>query len=255
MIKKRLIANIICYNGNVVQSFKYKNFLPIGRVESSVKNLNRWNADEILILSIDRSINKAGPDFDLLNRIRNLDIETPIIYGGGISSLLDAKKVLEIGADRIVIESLADDNIDELKKISENIGSQSIILSMPLSCTKNNELRIYDYKIKKEKQISKNFIKAINENLVSEILITDYKSQGTMKGFNQKILKKLIFKKNLILSGGIYDKNSFTKIFKDKRVVASAIGNNLNYGEHRIERFKSSLNLPFFRKAYYSKKI
>ena len=50
-------------------------------------------------------------------------------------------------------------------------------------------------------------------------------------------------------------KKNFTKIFEDKRVVASAVGNNLNYGEHRIQRFKSSLNLSFFRKAYYSHKI
>tara|TARA_E500000331_G_C16966733_1_gene587449 strand:+ start:338 stop:535 length:198 start_codon:yes stop_codon:yes gene_type:complete len=58
MIKKRLISSIIYKDDNVVQSFNYNKFLPIGNIESSVKNLNRWNADEILILSIDRSKKK-----------------------------------------------------------------------------------------------------------------------------------------------------------------------------------------------------
>ena len=41
----------------------YKTFLPIGSIESSVKNLNRWNADEILILSIEKlfSLNVNEP--------------------------------------------------------------------------------------------------------------------------------------------------------------------------------------------------
>ncbi len=58
MIKKRLVSSIIYKDDSVVQSFNYKTFLPIGSIESSVKNLNRWNADEILILSIERSKKK-----------------------------------------------------------------------------------------------------------------------------------------------------------------------------------------------------
>ena len=54
MIKKRLISSIICKDNLVVQSFNYKYFLPLGSIESSIKNFNRWQADEILILSIDR---------------------------------------------------------------------------------------------------------------------------------------------------------------------------------------------------------
>ena len=255
MIKKRLISSIVCRSGNVVQSFGYDKFLPIGSIESSVKNLNRWNADEIIILSIDRSINNSGPDFDIIKKIKKLKIETPIIYGGGISNYSQAKKVIELGADRIVLESVVNQNFNHLKEISESVGSQSVILSMPLTFNKKNELLIYDYKLKKEKAIGENFIKAIKENLISEILISDFKNQGTMKGFNHEILKKFNFKKNLILHCGIYEKENFKKIFSDKRVVACVIGNNLNYGEHKIQEFKSKLSSKYFREAHYSSRI
>ncbi len=252
MIKKRLVSSIIYKDDNVVQSFNYKNFLPIGSIESSVKNLNRWNADEILILSIDRSKKKVGPDINLLDKIKSLKIETPIIYGGGISNLDEAKKVIALGADRIVVESIIDENYDQFEKISKSIGRQSIILSMPLSLNGNNEIRFFDYKTQKEKKISKNFLKAINDNLISEILISDYKNQGTMQGFDLKIIKKFNFLNDLILSGGIYKKDNFKKIFRDKRVVACAIGNNLNYGEHRVQKFKLDLKSNYLRKPYYS---
>ena len=252
MIKKRLVSSIIYKDDSVVQSFNYKTFLPIGSIESSVKNLNRWNADEILILSIERSKKKIGPDFDLLNKIKNLKIETPIIYGGGISNLDDAKKVIALGADRIVVESIIDTNYSQFEEISKNIGKQSIILSMPLSINQDNEIRFFDHKTQKEYEISDNFIKAIKDDLISEILISDYKNQGTMNGFDLRIIKKLNYTNDLILSGGIYKKNDFKKIFRDKRVVASAVGNNLNYGEHRIQKFKSNLKSSYLRKPFYS---
>ena len=252
MIKKRLVSSIIYKDDSVVQSFNYKTFLPIGSIESSVKNLNRWNADEILILSIERSKKKIGPDFDLLNKIKNLNIETPIIYGGGISNLDDAKKVIALGADRIVVESIIDTNYSQFEERSKNIGKQSIILSMPLSINQDNEIRFFDHKTQKEYEISDNFIKAIKDDLISEILISDYKNQGMMNGFDLRIIKKINYTNDLILSGGIYKKNDFKKIFRDKRVVASAVGNNLNYGEHRIQKFKSSLKSSYLRKPFYS---
>ncbi len=252
MIKKRLVSSIIYKDDSVVQSFNYKTFLPIGSIESSIKNLNRWNADEILILSIERSKKKIGPDFDLLKKIKNLNIETPIIYGGGISNLDDAKKVIALGADRIVVESIIDTNYSQFEEISKNIGKQSIILSMPLSINQDNEIRFFDHKTQKEYEISDNFIKAIKDDLISEILISDYKNQGMMNGFDLRIIKKLNYTNDLILSGGIYKKNDFKKIFRDKRVVASAVGNNLNYGEHRIQKFKSSLKSSYLRKPFYS---
>ena len=39
MNKHRLVANVIIKNGLVVQSFKYNNFLPIGKPEAIIKNL------------------------------------------------------------------------------------------------------------------------------------------------------------------------------------------------------------------------
>ena len=123
---------------------------------------------------------------------------------------------------------------------------------MPLSINQDNEIRFFDHKTQKEYEISDNFIKAIKDDLISEILISDYKNQGMMNGFDLRIIKKLNYTNDLILSGGIYKKNDFKKIFRDKRVVASAVGNNLNYGEHRIQKFKSNLKSSYLRKPFYS---
>ena len=239
MIKKRLIAAVIIRENLVIQSIEFKKFLPIGSIECVIKNLNRWQADEILILSIDRSKNKLGPNLQILSKIKKLSVHTPIIYGGGISSAHDAKEVISLGADRIILENVVQNDFKNFIKISETIGAQSIILSMPLSISKGT-LLFYNYKIRKEEKINNNFYEAMEKNLFSELLIIDYKNQGLMKGFNEQLLKKFNKKIPLILYGGIHPKKNFMRLFSDKRGVATTIWNSLNYGKHKIQKFKST---------------
>ena len=46
MIPKRLIGVVIVKDGWAVQSFGYRRWLPLGRPEVLVENLDRWGADE-----------------------------------------------------------------------------------------------------------------------------------------------------------------------------------------------------------------
>ena len=55
MIKKRIIGTVVVKNGIAVQSFSYGKYLPLGKPEIIIKNLDRWGVDEILINVIDRS--------------------------------------------------------------------------------------------------------------------------------------------------------------------------------------------------------
>ena len=132
MNKIRLISSIIVKNKLAVQSFNYDNYLPLGKVQCLVKNFDRWNSDEILINCIDRSLNNKGPDFDVLKNISKENVSTPIIYGGGIRNVEDAMNVIKSGADRVLIETLVYKNFSELSKISKILGSQALILSLPL---------------------------------------------------------------------------------------------------------------------------
>lgn len=252
MFKKRLLASIVVRENIVVQSFGFKNFLPLGNIKSSIKNLNRWQADEILILSIDSYKKNLGPNIKLLEDLKDLNINTPVIYGGGIRTIKDAKTVIKNGADRILVESVIQNNFNEFKKISKIIGAQSIIVSMPFAI-QSDKILVYDYKSDKELNLSKNYEKAIDEKLFSELLLIDYKNQGHMKGFNKTILKKIKYDIPLVLSGGIYTKKNFEEVFKDKRVVAATVGNYLNYGEHKIQELKSILNKKFLRYPFYEK--
>ena len=254
MLKKRIIAGVIIKENQVVQSISYRNYLPLGKPPMFVQNLDRWQADEILINVIDRSKFNKGPDLNLLKKLKNLNIQTPLIYGGGISKIEDAVQVIQLGADRILIESLAHENILELRKISNKIGSQSIIVSIPLSINKDNNLVFYDYKKKIEKKINESFFQAIDSSVCSELLIIDYLNQGTENGFNTNILKKFSSDLPIILYGGIRNKKLIREIIKNKKVSALTFGNSLSFVEHSIQKIKYISSKKYSREPFFHQK-
>ena len=132
MVKKRLVGVVTIRNGLAVQSFSYKYYLPLGNPLCIIQNLDRWGVDEILIQVTDRSVNQLGPDFELLNKLGEIKISTPIIYCGGIRNANDADNVIKHGSDRIALDHLLMNSNSELVKISKVLGSQALIACLPL---------------------------------------------------------------------------------------------------------------------------
>jgi imidazole glycerol phosphate synthase subunit HisF len=145
-------------------------------------------------------------------------------------------EVIKEGADRILIESIFNDRVNEVKMISNYIGSQSIILSLPLTID-NNMLHRFDYRNNK-KFFFKNFF-IDSTNLVSEILIIDYKNEGYQNKFNEKIIEKFPnLKIPIIAYGGVFGKKKIKNLLNNKKINAIAIGNILNYTENSIKKIK-----------------
>ena len=251
MIKKRIIGVITVLNGWAVQSFGYQKYLPLGKPTVLAKNLENWGADEIFVNSIDRSRKNLGPDFDLLNLISDLSLSTPLIYGGGISSVKDAEECIKMGCERITIDSLLHHNPDSIKEISYKLGSQSIIASIPLLVI-DNKLFWFNYlKNNCEDNFSK-IKKVASKNHISEFLLIDKNNEGKRNSFENKILNLFPLKdKPAILFGGISEKKQITNFLNIDNVAAIGIGNFLNYKEHMIQFYKESLDNPNIRMPYF----
>ena len=133
MLKKRLVGVVIIKNGWAVQSFGYDRYLPLGKPECVIENLDRWGVDEILVLCIDRSASSLGPNFKLLKNIARLGLNTPLIFGGGINSVKNGIDAIQLGADRICIDSMLQDHLEEAEELTKHLGAQALIGVLPLS--------------------------------------------------------------------------------------------------------------------------
>ncbi len=238
MLKKRLSAVVTVQNDLAVQSFEYKKYLPIGDPCIVVENLNRWGADEIIILDINRSRFDLGPNINLLRKLSSSKLSTPLIYGGGIGCYKQAVLAIKQGADRIIVDSLVHHDLKAISDISKTLGAQAIIPSMPVKNSPKAGLLLYDYQ--NRTYSDRDPIELITEMtpFCSEFLIIDHVSEGYTGRFNREILNAIKVEQKLIVYGGLPLCKNLRSIFQHKSISSVALGNPLYYKEHQIQRVR-----------------
>jgi cyclase len=251
MLKKRLVGVVTVKDGWAVQSFGYRRYLPLGKPECLVENLDRWGADEILVQVIDRSVTGSGPDFQLLEKLGKLGLETPLIYAGGVRSVADGVKLIQLGADRIVVDALLHNDLAVVRGLSERLGAQALIASLPLSW-KADEIKWFNYRSKASTLISDDVLVLIQSGVISEVMISDWEHEGMPDGFEQKLVEEFTLKgASIIAFGGISKLEQMRVLLQCSGVTAVAIGNFLSYREHAIQEYKESLTSMPLRPATY----
>lgn len=252
MLKKRLVTVVTIRNGWAVQSFGYQRYLPIGRPEVVVENLDRWGADEILLQCIDRSAGVfSGPDFLTLEKISKTGLSTPLIYAGGIRHDEDAVKAVHLGADRVMVDTLLWERPRSVESLSQQLGSQAVIANLPLRC--EAETLIWkNYRNGKEIPLNVAAFEQIPLEHISEFMITDFLNEGARDSFNVQIAQLFPVKdKPLILFGGISEPKQCRELFALNNIAALGIGNFLNYKEHALQMIREGLVDVPIRPAHY----
>ena len=242
MLKKRIIATIVIKDGIAVQSFSYKRWLPLGKPKCMAENFDRWGADEIVLLSTDRE--GKGPDLKLIKQISELGLTTPLTYGGGIRNIEDAIKVINYGAERIVLDTLIFEKDNAIDRIAEVIGIQAILASVPLIQKEDGSILHFNHLTKKVEPINTFLKRIFDREKISEIILIDKESEGSFNGFNENFIIEI--KKNtsipILAFGGIISMKQISKLLLIDQVSGILIGNSLNYREHAIKQIKNKLN-------------
>lgn len=242
MLKARLIGVVTVKDGIAVQSFGFNRYLPLGDPICLVENLDRWGADEIYIQIIDRSKRDLGPDYELIKKISDLPIATPLIYGGGVRSIDEGIQVIKLGADRLALNSMLIDSPDDVLLLSERLGVQAIVGVLPVR-VQENRLEYYDYR---QRRLHLGWLKTTVEALemcLSEVMLVDYLNEGYPGKFDRAILQKSDpLKIPLLPFGGLSEPSQIQDVLSIPSVAGFGIGNFLNYKENAIELYKEALD-------------
>ena len=106
MLRSRIIPVLLIKGSSLVKTVKFKKYAYIGDPCNTVRIFNELEVDEISILDIDASVKKKDPQYDLIEEIAS-EAFMPLSYGGGVDSLEKAKKILQLGIEKIILNSAA----------------------------------------------------------------------------------------------------------------------------------------------------
>jgi cyclase len=234
MAFKRIISTLLVKDGMVVKSYGYRSWRPAGKLRSALQNLNRWQTDEIMVIDISR---RSSLDPVVLRDITSAGISTPLVYGGGIRTEEDIHRLLDVGCDRMVLESLALYEPDRIHEMANLVGSQALIGSLPVVTTPQG-IHLWQDAARGIEEIFFHY-----ETLpLSEILLIDTAHEGLAgKGHvgMESCIDTYPGSKGIIWFGGL-DESIATQLLRHHRTVAVAFGN---------VNFERELRVPATRMA------
>ena len=215
MLRARIIPFLLISNDDLIKTTKFDNENYIGDPLNTVRIFNEKKCDEIAIYDISKSINNLPPNFRLIKDIAS-EARMPVTYGGGIKTFNDAIKIFNFGIEKISINSLYFENKNEVKKIINAVGSQSLVVTLDIKLV-NNEYCVFSNRGRVKQNISLvNILKEIQEIEVGEIIINNIDKEGTMLGYDEKLLE-LVFNNTKIpitFVGGAGQESDLKNIIK-----------------------------------------
>ena len=129
MVAKRIIPCLDVKDGRTVKGVNFVGLRDVGDAVELGAEYARQGADELVYLDISATVEGRGTFVNLVRRISER-INIPFTVGGGISSLDDAARLLDAGADKISINSAAVRNPSLIDEIAGKYGSQFVVLAV-----------------------------------------------------------------------------------------------------------------------------
>lgn len=243
MLKKRIAASLIIKDKIVVQSLEFKRYLPIGDPLIAVESLNRWGIDEILLLDIDATPTKKGPDFELVNTISS-KIFVPLTVGGGIKTLEQIKKLVRTGADKVSLNSVLFNHPELITQAAKVFGIQCIVASIDAQKNKNGKWRVFrpDTRCLTDLNPIKWALK-LEKLGAGEILLQSVDRDGSKSGFDLEFVAAFTksVKIPVIALGGAGHPDHFNQILTAGGASTAAAGDFFHFTEHSPILVKSYL--------------
>lgn len=194
MLRSRIIPCLLIHKKGLVKTVNFKDSKYVGDPINAVKIFNEKEVDELIVLDIDATVEKRSPNYELIKNIAT-ECRMPFCYGGGITTVEQAKKIIELGAEKLAISSSAINNPDLIKAIGIAVGVQSVVVVIDVR--KRNILagggyEIYTNNGKIKAKIKLNdFIKQLNDIGVGEIVINSIDNDGCMKGYDLALISMI----------------------------------------------------------------
>ena len=168
----------------------------------------------------------------------------PLTVGGGVRSVNDINMLLNCGADKVSINTAAVQNPKVVIESSKKFGSQCIVVAIDAK-KKNDKWEVYTHGGRNETGIDAiEFAKQMEDNGAGELLVTSMDRDGTQKGYDIDLVKKISEMVNIpvIASGGVGNLDHLAEGITNGKANAVLAASIFHYGKYSIKEAKQYLD-------------
>lgn len=243
MVAKRIIPCLDVKDGRTVKGVNFVDLRDVGDAVELGQYYARSGADELVYLDISASRDGRTTFTRLVERISD-GINIPFTVGGGISSLEDAARLLDAGADKISINSAAIANPALIDQIATRYGSQFVVVAIDARCGEDGVWRVTTHGGSREtdKELF-SWAKEAEQRGAGEILFTSMNHDGTRQGYPCDTFARMSEELSIpiIASGGAGSVKDIAEVLTLGKADAALAASIFHFGEITVGELKSEL--------------
>src|SRR5688572_18721215 len=106
MLRSRLIPCLLVKDNGLVKTVRFGSPKYVGDPLNAVRIFNEKEVDELMVLDIDASVRRREPDYALIKKLA-AECRMPLCYGGGVTAVEQAERIVSLGVEKVAISSQA----------------------------------------------------------------------------------------------------------------------------------------------------
>lgn len=216
---------------SLVKTVKFGKFTYIGDPCNTVRIFNELEVDELIFLDINATRTTRKPNLKILADIAN-ECFMPLAYGGGITTFEEAKAILQIGFEKVAINSSAIKTPALISKLSEHFGSQAVIVSIDVKKDFLGHNKVWGASGRNNTKLDPvSWAKEVEKLGAGEILLTSIEREGTWSGFDIDLIREIAGAVTIpvVAHGGCGTVEDIGSAVKQGRASAVALGSMVTF--------------------------
>ena len=239
MLRPRIIPCLLIHKGGLVKTQFFDNPKYVGDPINTVRIFSEKLVDELIVLDIDATVNKVEPNFNLILKLA-AESKMPLCYGGGVTNVPQALRIIDLGVEKVAISAAAIANPLLLTNIAKIIGSQSVVAVIDLRKRPGAFATGYDVCTNNAKYIHKidplSLVRQLQDAGAGEIVVNSVDRDGQLLGYDLELADQIksVLRVPLTFLGGAGSSEHLVKLFDRLGLVGASAGSLFVFkGKHR----------------------
>jgi len=245
VLTRRIIPCFDVDRGRVVKGVSFVELRDAGDPVELARLYDREGADELVFLDITASAENRATTYDMVAAVAD-QVFIPLTVGGGIRTVQDMKLMLEVGADKVSINTSAVQTPDLINEGAYRFGSQCIVVAIDARRVEGEPARweVFTHGGRNPTGMDAvEWARECAERGAGELLVTSMDTDGHQKGYDIELLRAISEAVTIpvIASGGAGGPQHMAEALTTGKADAVLAASIFHFGTYSIREVKEYL--------------
>jgi len=240
MLKKRLVPALVLRDGSVVRSVNFVHTNVIHwKPMTAIDFFNKWAVDEIVVLDVSRDLTNRERFYEVVDGVSRKCF-VPLTVGGWVTTVDEARRLLRLGADKIVVNTQAVREPGFITECALTFGSQCVVSAVDVRRDADGTPRVWiDRGRETTDLVAPDWARAAERRGAGEILLTSIDREGSAQGYDLDLVRAVAEAVTIpvIAFGGAFEWQHLVDGIHAGAEAASA-ANVFHFTEHSTKKAK-----------------